>query len=146
MPPSILSQTPSERSITVRRNQRIEFSVSAEDANDDPIHYEWSFEGNRLPETGAKLRFPPQRDGTLQVAALDASGRSSPARWRVELINTPPKASIAPDSRQVSLTVGGFRTFEATIEDPDGDAVDSVWKLDGKQVATGAPSSSQRSA
>jgi hypothetical protein len=138
VPPTILSRNPSERTITARRNQRIEFSVSAEDANDDPIHYEWSFEGNRLPETSAKLRFTGQRPGTLRVAALAAGGRSTPASWLVELINTPPNASVTPDTRQVGLTVGGYRTFRATVDDPDGDAVDSVWKLDGKQVATGA--------
>ena len=37
----------------------------------------------------------------------------------------------------MGLTVGDNRTFRATVDDPDGDAVDSVWKLDGKQVATG---------
>jgi hypothetical protein len=136
-PPSIVSQSPSKSAISTRRNQRIEFSVYAEDANDDPIQYEWSFEGNRLPETGPTLRFPPQRSGTLQVAALDTNGRSSPARWRVDLVNAPPVVSVDPSAESVRFSAGGFRTFRAEIEDPDGDAVDSVWKLDGAQVATG---------
>jgi hypothetical protein len=137
VPPSIVSYEPSQQTVEARRNQRLQFSIEARDENGDELSYEWSFEGNRLPESGPSLSFPPQREGKLQVAVIDSASTRDTRSWLIQLLNTPPNVAVTPKARSVDLSIGRSQTFKADVKDPDGDAVDQVWKLDGKQVDTG---------
>lgn len=135
--PRIVSFSPSEPLVRVSRNERITFAVEAESANQENLTFEWTFEARRLDEKTARLRFRPQGSGDLEVAVLDTRGRSDTRHWRLEVSNSAPVVSVSPGGETIAMSLGEEQTFVATTDDPDGDAVDLIWKLDGVRVATG---------
>jgi len=113
----------------------------------DPYEDErtWSLDSGTVQQGGDEYLFRYDHSSSgkhvLEVESGDLYG-SSRYRWNIEIIdvNRPPLISVLKGPmRDVSVneTDGGSLVWELDVTDPDGDAVEITWSLDGRMVGTG---------
>ena len=137
-PPVLVSRRPRRELVEVGRNRSVSLAVEAQDPNrDDTLGYTWSFEGEALDAMGAELELHAERSGTLDVLVADGRGGEVSASWRIEVLNSEPTLSLAPDASPLILVVGYPQTLEARVSDPDGDPVSTIFRIDGQEVFEG---------
>jgi hypothetical protein len=138
-PPEIEDRKPKRETVEVRRNQIQAFSVVARDPNpEDTLRYAWSFEGQPLRETSPNLELVPERSGTMVATVSDSTGRKASTEWELVVKNLAPELALSVPEGTLRLEPGASRPFEVTASDPDGDPVQTVFLLDGNQVASGS--------
>lgn len=110
---------------TVTVNQAATFTVSATDANSDPVTVTWTM-GDGAVKTGTSVSHTYTTSGTrtVVIAAADGFGGADTVRRTVVArLNYPP--SVVLDWGWAML--GQSITFVPTISDPDGDAFTCAW-------------------
>jgi alpha-tubulin suppressor-like RCC1 family protein len=87
--PQLSSPAPAQRSATVTVGASQAFSVSATDADNNPINFAWTLDGTSLPSTGNSSTFTPTLaqvgNHVVQVTASDgtAGGGTTRRTWDV---------------------------------------------------------------
>ncbi len=137
-PPEIVRRTPEPERVEVGKRAKVVFSVEAKDPNaEDRLAYAWSLDGEPLAAKGASLELRPERGGRVTVSVTDGHGASPSASWTIVLANQAPTLTLQPAGESVSVAEGEKQGFRAKASDPDGGEVSIVFRLDGKQVASG---------
>jgi hypothetical protein len=131
-------------SLTV--GERHSFEVEASDPDGDAVTTRFLVDGREVGE-GSAFSFVPERPGShvLTVRGTDAKGATASVERKIA-VRAAPAPPVEPANRQPTLRlasetgplgVGKTRTFRATASDPDGDALEVTFFLDGKRVAEG---------
>ncbi len=131
----------------------ITFSVTASDADGDPLAYAWTIDGSAQSATGSTFRFSPT---TAQVGShavkvkvddrmTNTTGVDPSFTWNVTVENPVPPPNSAPVISATApagspvLAAGASITFSVTASDADGDPLAYAWTIDGSaQSATGS--------
>lgn len=156
----VLTAGPSASATTINEQQTINLSVSASDADGDPLTYKWvqtaptnlmGIFGNPNVATTTWKAPDVTADGTytLQVTVTDDSGASvqGTVDIAVKKVNQPPTvaANITGPS---TLLAGDTGSFAISASDPDGDLLTYSWTqtspaTQGSWVGSQAASSAQ---
>jgi len=131
-PPVIRARSPEARSLELTHDVTHSFSVRAEDPNGDPLRYRWLLDGEPLAETGPRLDHRVERAGVIEVRVDDGRGGEATERWTLALENRPPALSVQPAGETLQVGVGEPLRFLASVADPDGDAVDTRFLVEGE--------------
>jgi len=131
----------------------ITLSVTASDADGDPLSYTWTVDGSAQSATGSTFRYSPTtaQVGTHAVKVkvddqmTNTTGVDPSFTWSVTVENPAPPPNEAPVISATSpsgspvVTAGTSITFSVTASDADGDPLSYTWTVDGSaQAATGS--------
>jgi PKD repeat protein len=141
-PPVIRSSLPAGSSIPIAEGMHIEFSIDATDPNGDPLSYGWAVNGRTMPVKVSRYNFTTDHNsvGDYQVRASVGDGQANVTRdWTVSVknINRPPEMVHVEPSGQVTISEGDNVSLKASASDPDGDALNYFWVLDGNVKDSG---------
>ena len=128
----------------VSEQSSLTFSVTAKSPDDDPLEYAWSLDGQPLAlAQSPSWSYMPDYDGagTHGVEVVINDGHEPVTHsWAVDVldVNRPPTAVISAPTKGVQWVRGSTVSVEAAgSTDPDKDALEYQWLLDGKTVASG---------
>jgi PKD repeat protein len=135
-PPVILSYIPSTASAGIMEGEQQNFSVTASNADGDPLTYVWSLDNKTVPGNSTKYTFSAGYDsaGSYKVKVTVSDGMLETSReWllTVKNVNRPPSIVLVEPYGNASVAEGATLTLKATAEDPDNDLLTYVWVLDG---------------
>jgi hypothetical protein len=136
--PELVSRKPERQVVEERRNSTVGLEVEARDRNKDPLVYAWTFDGQPLESTGPHLDLLVERSGTAMVRVSDGHGGSLTESWEIHAKNTPPVVEVSPGGKTIALEPGQKARITAKTSDPDGDPVQTAFRLDGRPVGEGA--------
>lgn len=144
--------TPAEPNLTASPDSTLNFSVSLS----GPLgtaSIRWSKDALEIPsasgQTGFSLHLPANATGSLTVEARLIQGASvvDSIIWNIALRpqDRPPRLfSRAPADDNLSADQGDRADFSVLAGDPDGEALNITWTLDGTKMASGINRSSVR--
>lgn len=119
--PSVTAATPAEAVLAVDQGKDVTFGVTATDAENDPLTYQWTYDGAPVGNnnSGYTRTFTPADHGLHSVAVTvsDAAG-SVRHTWGVRVPT--PLVSIAVSPVDPSLGAGDTQQFKATGTFADG--------------------------
>ncbi|MFL5347326.1 MAG: PKD domain-containing protein [Hyalangium sp.] len=135
----VLTAGPSASATTINEQQTLNLSVSASDADGDPLTYKWvqtaptnlmgTFGNSNVANTTWKAP-DVTADGTytLQVTVTDGQGGSVQGTLNITVkkVNQPPTVA-ATITGPNSLLAGDTGSFSITASDPDGDPLTYSW-------------------
>jgi PKD repeat protein len=99
-PPEITSHSPSALSINIREGNSQTFFVTAEDANDDPLTYQWTIDGDSVVQfTETSWRYNSEA-GTagihfVKCAVIDGVNEPVSVEWKVDVTEVSPSIFIS---------------------------------------------------
>ncbi len=138
-PPTIISRIPSYTYPTMYEGDMMTLSVTATDPDGDSIIYSWFLDGVLFDTGNSSISYCPDfesagghtivcyvSDGTLQTSTY----------WSLTVynMNGPPVLYPIP-STNPTMYAGTNLTFSSGAVDPDGDALNYTWRVDGVIVA-----------
>ena len=122
VPPTILESSPVELSLTVDENEEIDFSISAQDSNDDSLTYEWKLDGNVVSDDVTFSYTPSFDDEGSHTLKVDISDGNTIVNkiWSITVldINRPSEFEGLED---VSVKENEIATILVFASDEDGD-------------------------
>jgi outer membrane protein OmpA-like peptidoglycan-associated protein len=133
-----VSVEPSTFDIT--QGDTVQLRCAATDANNDPLTYEWSVNGQRLAAEGPQITFGSEgrKPGTYKVTCEANDGEESGTgvstgtiRERI-IPNKPPVVECLTTT--VDVASGGTVELRARVTDPDGDRLSYSWSGPGTAV------------
>jgi hypothetical protein len=136
--PELVSRKPERHVVEERRNSTVSLEVAARDRNNDPLVYSWTFDGQPLESTGPHLDLLVERSGTAMVRVSDGRGGSLTESWEIHAKNSAPVLAVSPDGKTIHLEPGEKARITVNASDPDGDSVQTAFRLGGRQVGSGA--------
>ena len=122
--PTIDSSKPIESSLTIDETQSIDFSVTASDLNNDPLSYEWKFDG-AVVATGTEYTYQSDYDsaGTHTVKIEVTDGLSSATKiWSVDVRNVNRKP-VLEEMGDIEARETDTVTITALATDDDNDQI-----------------------
>ena len=122
--PTIDSSKPIESSLTIDETQSIDFSVTASDLNNDPLSYEWKFDG-AVVATGTEYTYQSDYDsaGTHTVKIEVNDGLSSATKiWSVDVRNVNRKP-VLEEMGDIEARETDTVTITALATDDDNDQI-----------------------
>ena len=140
--PNITNSTPANRSVIVPVNKSIIFNVSAKDAENDTLFYNWTINKTQVAFSTPNFTFIPNRTGnfTLRVFVTDGFGGSANTSWNISVINRAPNiTSFTPVNKTPILIKNSTTIFRVNATDPDNHTLTYNWTLNGTQVAFSTP-------
>jgi hypothetical protein len=115
------------------------------DADGRIVDYRWDLDrdGEFDDASGAapSVQLPLGASGALGLEVTDDSGRRSLAYASLDVAETdhpPAITTSAPSDSPLQVEVGDEREFSVTASDPDGDATEVEWVVDGEPSGSGA--------
>jgi hypothetical protein len=144
-PPSNVSVNPQQSEVVMIETDTMEFSVSAEDTDDDDqLSYRWMLDGRIvLLEEGVgtsiyllKTDFDSEGEYILRLVITDGDDLYENT-WTIDIqkMNRLPEITVVgPEGRSATIDEDQSLAFSITKSDPDSDALDVRWLLDGVQV------------
>jgi uncharacterized repeat protein (TIGR01451 family) len=122
----------------------VTFDGNASTSPSSIIAYEWDLDGDGAfnDATGPVVSFTYTRPFHgligLKVTNTDGLADVAYAPVTIENVNSPPQiTAFLPTDRSLKLSSGGSQMFEVTANDPNGDAVNITWRVDGVPSGTG---------
>jgi len=121
-PPVIEGTKPIEKAVFIDEATEAEFSVNAKDLNDDPLSYEWKFDGESVGEEQSYIYISDYDAAGAHTLKMDVSDGASTASylWSITVNNVNRKPVIteiqdikAKEDEEVAIVVEAF--------DDDGD-------------------------
>lgn len=141
-PPNITNSTPINRSITVARNSPFIFNVTAKDAENDTLTYNWTLNRTQIAFSTPNITFISNMTGkfTLRVVVSDGMGGSANTSWNISVINRAPNiTSSLPLNKSITVFKNNSIFFNVTAKDPDNDTLTYNWTINRTQVAFSTP-------
>ncbi|MEM3341107.1 MAG: hypothetical protein QW728_00275, partial [Thermoplasmata archaeon] len=145
-PPRITGQSPAFGKVTVYEGSWANFSVLAEDTDNDTIKYRWYLDDVVVRDGGSstyQLYLNYSMAGNYTVRVEIRSNKSMvPVEWELVVYdkNTVPVAVIiSPDPSDTDVKLYDNKPVElrGSVSDEDGDELISYWELDGKNAGSG---------
>ena len=139
--PTINRFSPEQTEIEIMETESVDFSVSANDLNDDPLSYSWKLDGESVSDSTSFDYESDYDDSGAHTVKLDISDQTSTVTqlWSlsVENVNREP---ILEEIEDISVQETDTITIEPEATDPDGDEItftisepigdDGVWETD----------------
>jgi hypothetical protein len=138
IPPRIGDHSPPDLTLSMRKRESLEFSISVLNPHDLPFSLIWTLDGEVMPVdegTSAPLSF--DRSGEHQVSILlIAADTTDSVTWDIIVTNSAPilVSWNPPDLFQAIEEEGLNVTFEVLVNDDDGDRLFYVWTVDGTEL------------
>ena len=128
-------------SFAVTQGESANLRCIASDANNDPLTYAWSVDGQSLAATGTQITFGSEgrKPGTYNVQCSVSDGEasasaSSTGTVRERIIpNRPP--AIECQTTTMDVASGGSIELRAKASDPDSDKLNYSWSSTGGVVS-----------
>ena len=128
-------------SFAVTQGESANLRCIASDANNDPLTYTWSVDGQSLAAAGPQITFGSEgrKPGTYNVQCSVSDGEasasaSSTGTVRERIIpNRPP--AIECQTTTMDVASGGSIELRAKASDPDGDKLNYSWSSTGGVVS-----------
>lgn len=142
-PPGILERFPA-RDPVINETENINFSVRASDPDNQPLHYAWYLDGEKVSVSDNftyRTWYDSSGPHNVRVRVADGSLNVT-TQWNVTVHNRdrPPIIRDWDPEADLSAPAGRLLQFGINASDPDGDALTFTWYLDNIQV-DGASSS-----
>jgi PKD repeat protein len=142
-PPEITAFSPDgDREMSEGTTQA--FSVSVTDPDGDPIGYMWTVDGvMQGSSTSSSFTYRPDYNSAgshlVKVTAVDTGSLSSATEWRIRVkdVDRPPLLTVWDPIDDPILMETQQLQFMVGSQDPDGQELATVWKLDDRTVAEG---------
>jgi hypothetical protein len=127
---------------SVNEGQTVSLSVTASDAQGDPLTYAWSqvapatpagtfTNGTSANATWRAPRVPATRAFTLKVTVSDGNGGTAERTVDLQVVNVPglnqPPVVSATITGPTTVLAGSFASLSVTASDPDGDPLTISW-------------------
>lgn len=141
MPPQIVQQLPAEKSLTVQTGQSLDFSVTANDPENEELAYAWSLNGKRAgKDPGFTFAAVDPGQYRIDFEVTDRGGLKARQRWDVEVPAPPAEPRIVmftPHKAEITLFPHQSRFFGVEVKvmgtiEPE---LNYQWKIDGKAVS-----------
>ena len=154
--PSLTRVSPGSYSVSLDRNERKTFTVTASDSDDDLRRYEWYVDGEREnshnystwvsvlgiggwvgsspdgPVTESfSHTFSEERTYLVQVVFYDKDDDQTWLSWSVNVSNVAPTVTRNSPNSPISLFIGGEETFEVTANDRGNRLKKYEWFVNG---------------
>ena len=154
--PSLTRVSPGSYSVSLDRNERKTFTVTASDSDDDLRRYEWYVDGEREnshnystwvsvfgiggwvgsspdgPVTESfSHTFSEERTYLVQVVFYDKDDDQTWLTWSVNTSNVAPTVTRNSPGSPISLFIGGEETFEVTANDRGNRLKKYEWFVNG---------------
>ncbi|MDD3905132.1 MAG: FG-GAP-like repeat-containing protein, partial [Candidatus Omnitrophica bacterium] len=147
--PEITAYSPASSSISVNlSNESLpDFSVTATDAEGDPLTYCWRIDGQTVSSTATLTSAQYSTLATVgshivMAYVSDGVNTAVAKAWTLgvtQVVNSAPViSSYSPieAEKTIDLTVGGFINFAISASDPEGVALVYTWEFDNNIVST----------
>jgi hypothetical protein len=142
-PPIIVNRVPSATDLEASVGQRIDFWVEAVDPDDDPVEVAFHVDGEVVTtEPGGGIGVTPTEARVYVVLVTVSDGRLvTEAAWQVtaesHTTNSPPQiVAYEPSYHRVNVRAGEPVVFDCQVTDPEGDALELFYSVDGHRVQT----------
>jgi hypothetical protein len=141
MPPQIVQQLPAEKALTVQTGQSLDFSVTANDPENEELTYAWSLNGKRAgKDPGFTFAAVDPGQYRIDLEVTDRGGLKARQRWDVEVPAPPAEPRIVmftPHRAEITLFPHQSRFFGVEVKvmgtvEPE---LNYQWKVDGKAVS-----------
>ncbi len=146
--PSLTRVSPDSYSVSLDRNEKKEFTVTASDSDNDLEKFEWFVEGKSPKSHDYTFWWwedPPQgsvtesfehtfgEEGTylVQVVFYDEDDNETWLTWSVNVSNVAPTVTRNSPGSPISLFIGGEETFEVTANDRGNRLKRYDWTVNG---------------
>lgn len=125
----------------ITQGESVNLRCIGSDANNDPLTYKWSVNGQPLAAEGTQITFGSEGrqpgDYTVQCTVSDgeaSANASSKGKIRERIIpNQPP--TIECQTTTMDVASGGSIELRAKASDPDGDKLNYSWSTTGGTVS-----------
>ncbi len=143
IPPRVSDFSPKGDPIVVSEGAVQNFTVVASDPEGGALTYSWSIDGGLQPGTDRAFRYQPGYDqaGYHNLTSNISDGKSTVfVNWelRIRNVNRAPEITGAAPAGDPDAREGREVEFNATVRDPDFDALAVDWLLDGVRVSSEA--------
>jgi hypothetical protein len=141
--PELISWAPQSSAPEVSLGGQIEFSVAAVDIDGDPLTYLCRVDGEEV-STGSGFVYEPTAPGIHTVSITVDDGLAVAEKgWQLQVVdgpvNNPPFIrAYEPATYDVVAWANDAVVFSVDGYDPDGDAIDITWYVDGAATGTGS--------
>lgn len=127
----------------IRAGEKVFFSATANDPENDAVNYLWSFDGvaqNSQAQTPGNITFPSKGVYTVTLTVSDIFNNADPSPATrtitvtdavVVTANRAPEGVILSPAQDVNVTAGQAVQFSGSGSDPDGDTLSYRWNFDG---------------
>ena len=141
-PPQITAG-PTATPATINDLQTSTLSVSATDADGDPLTYSWIASGGSISGAGATVTFTPPRVTSstsfrIDVQIADGRGSSTTGFVIVNVTpqpNTSPQISAGPTATPATISVGQTSSLSVSATDANGDPLTYAWVASGGSIS-----------
>jgi hypothetical protein len=147
-PPSNITLSIEESEVTLTETDTMEFKVSAEDMDEDPLSYRWTLDGRivlleeEVSESIYLLKTDYDSEGEYILRLVISDGDDTYENtWTInvyKLNRLPLITVIEPEGKSAKIKEGESLKFAITKYDPDGDTLDVNWTVDGILVWEGS--------
>ncbi|HTY62631.1 MAG TPA: PKD domain-containing protein [Acidobacteriota bacterium] len=128
-------------SFTLTQGESATLKCIGADANNDPLTYTWSVDGQRLASTGTQVTFGSEgrNPGTYNVQCAVSDGEATATASSIGTVkekiipNKPP--SIECQTTTMDVASGGSVQLRAKASDPDNDRLSYSWSATGGTVS-----------
>ncbi len=125
----------------ITQGDSVDFRCIATDANNDPLTYEWSVDGQSLAADSARIKFGSEgrKPGTYKVTCTASDGEESCSAVSTGTIreriipNKPPVVECLTTT--VDVASGDSVELRARVNDPDGGKLSYSWSGPGTAVS-----------
>ena len=127
----------------IRAGEKVFFSATASDPENDAVNYLWSFNGvaqNSQAQTPGNIAFPNKGVYTVTLTVSDIFNNVDPRSATrtitvsdavVVTANRAPDGNIVSPGQDVNIAAGQAVQFSGSGSDPDGDTLRYRWDFDG---------------
>ncbi len=140
--PVIKGYTPgSTKSVSLNEGESMSFTLTATDADNDPLEYTWSIDGRLQDPQGADFGYTPdyKAAGTHRVTVVVSDPWSrAEITWTVKVadVNRKPTLTISQPQNNVIFASGAQVRLVATASDQDSDKLSYKWTENGVVIGT----------
>jgi serine/threonine protein kinase len=130
LPQIVSAQPPQNQEVRKELGQSASFAVDVTDADDDPLRYQWSVDGQPVGANKPAVDVPVQHESETVALAISDGKQAEPLQleWKITGVLGAQPASIK------QLAFGDAETFKIT---PPAPATQIAWAVNGQKVSDG---------